>query len=113
MSKSLVKAGINEKTTDPNVIAVLKVGMDQLLFSPIFNLFYFYVIGTFEGRSFSEIGTKVSQEFGPVMRANYKVWPAVNLINFKFMPPDLQVLFGNIVAVFWTVYVIKLTSAKK
>lgn len=34
--------------------------------------------------------------------ANWKVWPLINIINFKFVPPKLQVLFGNFVAIFCT-----------
>jgi hypothetical protein len=30
------------------------------------------------------------------------VWPLINIINFKFVPAKLQVLFGNFVAIFCT-----------
>jgi len=41
---------------------------------------------------------------------NYKVWPLVNILSFKYVPANLRVLFGNIIGIFWTAYVIKLTK---
>jgi hypothetical protein len=38
------------------------------------------------------------------------VWPLVSLISFALVPPQLRVLFGNIVAIFWTAYVIRNTT---
>jgi hypothetical protein len=32
------------------------------------------------------------------------------LINFRFVPPQLRVLFGNLVGVLWTVILISLTT---
>lgn len=34
-----------------------------------------------------------------------QVWPLINIINFKFIPPKLQVLFGNLASIFWMTYV--------
>lgn len=74
-----------------------KVAVDQLTFSPFSNWLYFYVIGLIEGRSLSAISQLVARDFVPLMIANFKIWPAVTFFNFKFVPPQLQVLFGNIV----------------
>lgn len=30
-----------------------------------------------------------------------QVWPLINIVNFKFIPPKLQVLFGNLASIFW------------
>ena len=87
-----------------------RVFLDQATFSPAYNLFYFYVIGLMEGRSLQYIHDKISREFLLVMMMNYKVWPLVNVLNFKYVPANLRVLFGNIVGIFWTAYVIKLTK---
>ena len=37
----------------------------------------------------------------PTLKANYCIWPAVQIINFKFMPLPLQIPFVNTVGVFW------------
>lgn len=37
----------------------------------------------------------------PLMIANLKVWPLVNILNFTVVPENLRVLFGNLVGVAW------------
>lgn len=81
-----------------------------LLFS--FNLLYFYAIGFLENRSSDSIRESIAKDFLPIMILNYKVWPLINIINFKFMPPHLRVLFGNVISIFWTAAVIYFTQSK-
>ena len=100
----------SKKASNSMPVVLGKVALDQLTFSPVFNLLYFYLIGLMEGRSLQYIHDKISREFVMVMMMNYKVWPLVNVLNFKYVPPQLRVLFGNIVGIFWTAYVIKLTK---
>jgi hypothetical protein len=38
-----------------------------------------------------------------------QIWPLVSLINFAWVPPNLQVLFGNVISIFWTAYVVSVT----
>jgi len=100
----------SKKAANSFPVVVAKVFLDQSTFSPLFNLLYFYVIGMLEGRSLPYIHDKISREFLMVMMMNYKVWPLVNILSFKYVPSNLRVLFGNIIGIFWTAYVIKLTK---
>jgi hypothetical protein len=47
---------------------------------------------------------KVQADLWPTLLANWKVWPLVNALNFAVIPLQYQVLFTNIVAVGWNVY---------
>jgi hypothetical protein len=38
----------------------------------------------------------------PGLLANWKLWPAAQLVNFTLIPPEQRILFGNIVGVCWT-----------
>lgn len=89
-----------------------KVFLDQTTFGPLFNLFYFYVIGFLEGRDLTSIHSNIGRDYVNVMMMNYRIWPLVNILNFRFVPQQLRVLFGNIVSIFWTTYVIKATQGK-
>lgn len=31
----------------------------------------------------------------------YAVWPAVNIITFRYIPQDLRILFGSAIGLFW------------
>jgi len=66
------------------------------------NWLYFYVIAAFNGVPLAITHAKVAREFVPLLIDNWKVWPAVSLVNFAFVPPQLQVLFGNVISIFCT-----------
>lgn len=44
---------------------------------------------------------KLVAEYPALQRNGWKVWPLVTLINYRFVPLQLRVLFANIVALFW------------
>lgn len=50
------------------------------------------------------------QGYLPALKANYCVWPVVQIVNFSFMPLPLQIPFVNMVGVFWYVVITVLTS---
>jgi hypothetical protein len=43
-------------------------------------------------------------ELPAILLTQYKVWPAVNWINFTYVPEPLRVLVSNLVALGWNVY---------
>ena len=57
-----------------------------------------------------EIIPNLKQNVWAAMLVNWKLWPAANFINFKFVPPQLQVLFANFVALIWNFYLSWATS---
>ena len=45
------------------------------------------------------------QTTGPsVIQANWALWIPAQLVNFGMVPLNYQVLFGNVVALLWNVY---------
>jgi len=93
----------------PLWVAAAKVFIDQTTYGVFFNWLYFFVIGLFNGAPLALTQAKVAKDFWPLMVANWKIWPLVSLLNFAFVPPNLQVLFGNVVSIFWTAYVVAVT----
>ena len=47
---------------------------------------------------------KIGSDLWPTMLANWRLWPAANAVNFAFVPLKFQVLFSNLIAVIWNVY---------
>jgi hypothetical protein len=39
-----------------------------------------------------------------VLITQYKVWPAVNLFNFNFVPEPFRAVVTSIVSLFWNVF---------
>lgn len=66
----------------PSRALLYKVACDQFLFAPFFIGAFFTGQGLFEGKSVNEIKEKLSNGYTTALAGNYKIWPAVQLINF-------------------------------
>ena len=43
--------------------------------------------------------------FWEVIKTNWLIWPAGNLINFFLIPIHFRVLFSNIIGFLWTIFI--------
>lgn len=80
-----------------------RVFFDQLVFAPSFVPLFFAMNLILEGKP-ELVPAKLNQMWWPSVKANWSLWVPAMLFNFKFVPPHLQVLFANVVAYFWNVY---------
>ncbi|CAK7275238.1 hypothetical protein SEPCBS57363_006579 [Sporothrix epigloea] len=87
-----------------------RVVMDQLVFAPLGIAWFFTVMTVTEGGGRIAVQTKLRDMFVPTLKANFTVWPAVQLINFRLMPVPLQLPFVSTVGIAWTAY-LSLTNA--
>jgi protein Mpv17 len=85
---------------------------DQLFFAPIFLAIFFCYNSVFEqGRlSSSDMLTKLRRNYIPALKANWKVWPLVQCINFYLVPLQYRLVFVNVVALGWNAYLSMLNS---
>jgi hypothetical protein len=47
----------------------------------------------------------------PALLANWKLWPAAQLINFTLIPQEQRILYGNIIGICWTCVISKMQQA--
>ena len=87
-----------------------RTAMDQLVFAPMGIACFFTVMTVSEGGGRRAVQTKLRDMYLPTLRANYVVWPAVQLINFRLMPVQFQLPFVSTVGIAWTAY-LSLTNA--
>jgi len=69
-------------------------------------------MGVMEGRGPKHIRARFEDIFRPALLANWKIWPAAQFINFRFMPLPYRVPFQQTCGVFWTLYLSLLNAAE-
>ncbi|KAI4319649.1 hypothetical protein MLD38_033226 [Melastoma candidum] len=82
--------------------ALMRLIVDQFIFSPIFIGVFLSALVTLEGRP-SEVLLKLRQEWFPAVLANWKLWIPFQFLNFRFVPQQFQVLTANVIALVWNV----------
>lgn len=93
-------------------VALKKVFVDQFVFAPTFIIFILGAVGTMQGKSFEVVKKEVSGNYLDVLKANYLIWPWVQIVNFYFVPLHHQVLLVQSVALFWNTYLSWKTNRK-
>ena len=81
-----------------------KVLLDTAIFNPIFLVVFFVTVSSIEGESRSAIASKLWRDFVPSYAVDCSVWPAVQCINFRYVPVALQLLVVNVFCYFDDVF---------
>lgn len=90
--------------------AMKRVAFDQIIFAPFGVACFFSVMTVAEGGGRRAVMSKLRDMYVPTLKANYAVWPAVQVINFRLMPVQFQLPFVSTVGIAWTAY-LSLTNA--
>ncbi|KID95108.1 Mpv17/PMP22, partial [Metarhizium majus ARSEF 297] len=90
--------------------AMKRVVFDQLVYAPFGVGLFFTVMTVAEGGGRRAIGGKLRDMYVPTLKANYVVWPAVQIVNFRLMPVQFQLPFVSTIGIAWTAY-LSLTNA--
>ncbi|KAF4533027.1 hypothetical protein B566_EDAN000719 [Ephemera danica] len=86
-------------------VAFKKVATDQLVFAPTFLASILTLVPLTNGHSWQKAKAKLGADYWTVLKANYQLWPWVQIANFYWVPLRHQVLVVQLVALFWNVYV--------
>lgn len=94
------------------VPALKRVAMDQLCFAPVGLSIFFTFMTVAEGGGRRDITRKFQDVYLPTLRANYILWPAVQIINFRIIPLQFQIPFVSTIGIGWTAY-LSLTNSSE
>ena len=72
--------------------AVKRVVFDQFVYAPFGVGLFFTVMTVAEGGGRRAISNKLRDMYVPTLKANYVVWPAVQMVNFRLMPVQYQLV---------------------
>ncbi|RKP12122.1 hypothetical protein BJ684DRAFT_11963 [Piptocephalis cylindrospora] len=81
-----------------------RVAADQLIYAPFGLLVFFTAMGLFEGHDLNGVRRKIRDNFSHGLLANWAVWPAVQLINFRYVPLFYRVPFVGAVGILWNTF---------
>ena len=88
-----------------------KVALDQTAWALAVNTLYLtYVTVYVNHGTLSDAERTVRTKMWPLMKANWLLWPAVQLINFRFVPGPLQVPFINAIILGWSAFLALLAT---
>ncbi|GAB7350950.1 hypothetical protein MBLNU459_g1456t1 [Dothideomycetes sp. NU459] len=90
--------------TSGTVPALKRVAFDQLLFSPVGLAIFFTYMTVAEGGGKRAVARKFQEVYIPALKANYMVWPAVQMLNFRVLPIQFQIPFVSTIGIAWTAY---------
>ncbi|EEY61184.1 uncharacterized protein PITG_01436 [Phytophthora infestans T30-4] len=80
-----------------------RLALDQLGFAPTFLPIILSSVLTLEGHA-EDIPDKLRADWWPLMKANWVVWVPAQILNFRFVPGSMQVIFSNVVGLLWNSY---------
>lgn len=89
---------------------VYRVALDQLVFAPFCIIPAFFSCSLLLEGTPELIPAKLHADWAPTMLANFSLWVPAQFINFRLVPPQFQVLFANLVGLFWNVYLSAATA---
>ena len=90
---------------------IKRVALDQAIFAPF--IVHVILAGNLllEGKA-DLIPEKLRADGFSTLLANYSLWIPAQLINFRFVPPQFQVLWANFVGFFWNLYLSNAANKK-
>jgi|MDTE01.1.fsa_nt_gb hypothetical protein len=83
---------------------IAMVLLDRILWSPPFTALTVIFLQYFQTFSVEETGIQLRRNYAAVLLMSQKTWVPGQIINFEFVPVDYQVVFVNLVAVFYNTY---------
>ncbi|KAK6815915.1 hypothetical protein RU639_009260 [Aspergillus parasiticus] len=97
---------------NPTIPALKRVAVDQFLFAPFGLVCFFTFMTLAEGGGRRALTRKFQDVYLPTLKANFVLWPAVQVLNFRVVPIQFQIPFVSSVGIAWTAY-LSLTNSSE
>ncbi len=81
-----------------------KIFLDQVIISPVCVTVFVLTVGAFEGMYGKRLLQELKEKGPPLLKAEWLVWPPVQLVNFCFLPTRFRVLYDNTVSLGFDCY---------
>ncbi|KAJ5285824.1 hypothetical protein N7524_001130 [Penicillium chrysogenum] len=98
---------------NPTAPAFKRVAFDQFIFAPFGLACFFTYMTIAEGGGRRALTHKFRDVYLPTLKANFVLWPAVQILNFRVIPIQFQIPFVSTVGIAWTAYLSLTNSAEE
>jgi protein Mpv17 len=78
--------------------------VNQALFTPLFNSYFFGMQSLLSGASVPEIIERIKNTVPTSWINSCKVWPAITAFSFTYIPIQYRSIFGGVIAIGWQTY---------
>lgn len=86
---------------------VARVAIDQGIFAPFIGIpLYYSAMTAMEGGDGEAMKKKIKDNWWSTLTTNWMVWPAIQALNFGFVPVQLRLLVVNVVSIGWNCYLL-------
>lgn len=82
----------------------LKIGINQIIFTPLFSSYFFAMQSLLAGASPQDAWTRVKDTVPISWYNSFKIWPAVMAFNFTYVPLQFRSIFAGFIAIGWQSY---------
>jgi len=79
-----------------------KILLDQTLYLAFYNTVYYVLLGMLAGRSLAAVWASYCSQFWALLTAGWKLWPAVGIITYNFVPTEHRVLFVDAIEIIYS-----------
>lgn len=80
---------------------VIKVGIDQTVWSIFWNSTYYVLLGILKAESPKTIISSVQQSWWDLLKAGWRLWPIVHMCTYGIIPVQHRLLFVDAVELVW------------
>jgi midasin (ATPase involved in ribosome maturation) len=81
-----------------------KVAVNQALFTPINNSYFFGMQAFLSGDSMEQVWDRIKRTVPTSMINSLKLWPAVTAFSFTFVDAQYRSIFAGVIAIGWQTY---------
>ncbi|KAF5374633.1 hypothetical protein D9615_008915 [Tricholomella constricta] len=89
------------KFTSPSRALATRVGLDQVVLTPVAVAFFFGSMSTLEGKPHEAV-ERIKAAYVPTIIRNWGVFLPTQIINFALVPHHLRFVVVSVVSLFWT-----------
>ncbi|CAG7952208.1 unnamed protein product [Penicillium salamii] len=97
---------------NPTAPVFKRVAFDQFIFAPFGLACFFSYMTIAEGGGRRALTQKFRDVYLPTLKANFVLWPAVQILNFRVVPIQFQIPFVSTIGIAWTAY-LSLTNSSE